>query len=122
MKEPATKKEEIKKEDESSQPAPSLKKVKIRLRYNRWLVKNIPFYFFAAALAIFYIANGHYADKMVREISVKEKNLKELEFKYKIVKRDVIFRSKQSELAKAVAPLGLQELTEPPYVIKDTLK
>lgn len=122
MKEPATKKEEIKKKDESSQPAPSLKKVKIRLRYNRWLVKNIPFYFFAAALAIFYIANGHYADKMVREISVKEKNLKELEFKYKIVKRDVIFRSKQSELAKAVAPLGLQELTEPPYVIKDTLK
>lgn len=93
-----------------------------KIVYNRWLVKNIPFYFFAALLAVFYIANGHYADKMVRETSVAEKNLKELEFKYKIVKRDVIFRSKQSELAKAVAPLGLQELTEPPFLIRDTIK
>lgn len=102
--------------------SPALHKKKRRLRYNRWLVKNIPFYFFAAALAVFYIANGHYADKMVRKIAVTEKKLKELEYEYKIVKRDVIFRGKQSELAKAVAPLGLQELKEPPIVIKDTIK
>lgn len=99
-----------------------LKRARKKIRYNRWLVKNIPFYFFAALLAVFYIANGHYADKMVRETTVAEKNLRELEFKYKIVKRDVIFRSKQSELAKAVAPLGLQELREPPFLIRDTIK
>lgn len=100
----------------------SLQKKKRRIRYNRWLVKNIPFYFFAAGLAVFYIANGHYADKMVRKTAVTEKKLKEMEFEYKIVKRDVIFRSKESELAKAVAPLGLQQLTVPPLVIKDTIK
>lgn len=99
-----------------------LKKARKKIGYNRWLVKNIPFYFFAALLAVFYIANGHYAEKMLRETSKTEKNLKELEFKYKIVKRDVIFRSKQSELARALAPVGLQELTEPPFVIKDTIK
>ncbi len=87
-------------------------------QYNRWLVKNIPFYFFGALLAVVYIANGHYADKMIRETSKTEKRVKELEYEYKIVKRDVIFRSKQSELAKAVAPLGLEELTEPPVMIK----
>ena len=45
-----------------------------------------------------------------------------MEYEYKIVKREVIFRSKESELAKAVAPLGLEELKVPPMVIRDTIK
>lgn len=101
---------------------PETKKRRLKLRYNKWLVKNIPFYFFAAALAIFYIANGHYADKLVLKISTTEKHLKEMEYEYKTVKRDVIFRSKESELAKAVEPLGLHQLTAPPLLIRDTIK
>ncbi|MEO6818293.1 MAG: FtsL-like putative cell division protein [Ginsengibacter sp.] len=94
---------------------------RLSLRYNRWLVRNIPFYFFLAALAIVYIANGHYADKMVRKINKIEKNLKEMEYEYKTVKRDVTFRSKESELSKAVEPLGLFPLVIPPVRITDTL-
>ena len=97
------------------------KKRRRGLMYNRWLVKNIPFYFFTAALAIIYIANGHYADKTMRKINASEKNLKEMEYKFKTVKRDVIFRSKESELAKAVEPLGLKQLLVPPVRIIDTL-
>lgn len=93
-----------------------------RLFYNRWLVKNIPFYLFASALAIIYIANGHYADKMVRNINSTAKNLKEKEYEFKTIKRDVIFRSKESELAKAVEPLGLRELLIPPVKLIDTLE
>jgi hypothetical protein len=37
------------------------------------------------------------------------------------VKQDVIFRSKESELARAVEPLGLKELLVPPLRIVDTL-
>jgi len=88
--------------------------------YNRWIVKNIPFYLFVSALAVIYIANGHYADKMIRKISSTEKHLKEMEYEFKTVKRDVIFRSKESELAKAVAPLGLKELMIPPVKIMDS--
>ena len=33
-----------------------------------------------------------------------------------------MFRSKQSELAKAVEPLGLKELTIAPVVLKDTIQ
>ena len=91
-------------------------------RYNRLIVKNVPFYFFLGALAILYIANGHSADKMMRKISKTEKALKEMEYEFKTVKRDVIFRSKESELAKAVEPLGLKQLTEPAAYIQDTLK
>ncbi len=99
----------------------SLPKKRWSFGYNRWIVKNIPFYFFIAALAIIYIANGHYADKTMRKINTVENHLKEMEYEFKTVKRDVIFRSKESELAKAVAPLGLKQLLVPPVRITDTL-
>ncbi len=83
----------------------------------KWVVKNIPFFLFLAALAVLYIYNGHYADKLTRKISVTEKHIKELEYEYKTVKSEVIFRSKASELAKAVEPMGLKELTEAPIVL-----
>jgi len=50
-----------------------------------------------------------------------EKNLKEMEYEFKTVKQEVIFRSKESELAKAVEPLGLKPLMVPPVRIVDTL-
>jgi Bacteriodetes cell division protein (FtsL-like) len=81
---------------------------------SKWVVKNIPFFFFLAALAVVYIYNGHYADKIVRKIGESEKHIKELEFQYKTIKSEVIFRSKASELEKAVAPMGLKEQVSPP--------
>jgi hypothetical protein len=81
---------------------------------SKWVVKNIPFFFFLAALAVVYIYNGHYADKIVRKIGESEKHIKELEFEYKTIKSEVIFRSKASELEKAVAPMGLKEQISPP--------
>lgn len=90
--------------------------------YNRFIVKNIPFYFFISAIAIIYIANGHYADKTMRKINKTEKNLKEMEYEFKTAKQEVIFRSKESELAKAVEPLGLKPLMAPPLRIIDTLQ
>jgi cell division protein FtsL len=88
--------------------------------YNR-IVKNIPFFLFLALLAILYIYNGHHADKLVRKITETEKNIKELEYEYKTVKSDLIFRSKASELVKAVEPLGLKEPKVPPMLLSDTI-
>lgn len=113
---------------ETGENIPTQQKEKKRIKrrrslgYNRWIVKNIPFYFFIAALAIVYIANGHYADKTMRKINTIENHLKEMEYEFKTVKRDVIFRSKESELAKAVEPLGLKPLLAPPVKIVDTLR
>ena len=75
-----------------------------------------------ALLAVVYIYNGHYADKTIREISKTERELKELQYEYKTVKGDVLFRSKQSELVKAVEPLGLKELMAAPVVLIDSNK
>ncbi len=87
----------------------------------RTIVKNIPFFLFLSVLAVVYIYNGHHADKLIRKISASEKNIKELEYEYKTLKSEVIFRSKASELIKAVEPLGLHELKEAPLVISDSI-
>ncbi len=88
----------------------------------QWIVKNIPYFLFLAALAVLYIYNGHYSDNMIKNISKTSKEVKEMQYEYKTLKSDVMLRSKQSELAKAVEPLGLKELTEPPHVLVDSVK
>jgi hypothetical protein len=95
---------------------------KKKLFYYNWIVRNIPFFLFMAVLAVFYIANGHYADKLIRKTSATEKHLKDMQYEFKTVKRDVIFLSKESELVKAVEPLGLKELTEPAIKLKASNK
>lgn len=88
-----------------------------KLISHKWVIRNIPFFLFLTFLAVLYIYNGHYTDKLVLKINTTEKQIKELEYEYKTVKSDVIFRSKASELIKAVEPLGLKELTTPPVLL-----
>lgn len=94
------------------------------LSWKRWLnyhsiVKQVPFFLFLTLLAVIYIYNGHFADKTIRSINETSKKVKELQYEYKTVKSEVMFRSKQSELVKAVEPLGLKELVEAPIVLKN---
>lgn len=104
-----------------------LQSAPVKTGWKKWLnyhaiVKQVPFFLFLALLAVIYIYNGHYADKMTRNINATDKEVKELEYEYKTVKSEVMFRSQQSELAKAVAPLGLKELVSSPVVLSDSLK
>ncbi|MBS1575429.1 MAG: hypothetical protein JST09_09020 [Bacteroidetes bacterium] len=85
------------------------------------VVKQIPFFLFLTMLAVVYIYNGHYSDKIIRDINKTTKDVRELKYEYKTVKSEVMFRSQQSELAKAVEPLGLKELTVTPVLLKDSL-
>ena len=91
------------------------------LRY-QWIVKNIPYFLFLSVLAVLYIYNGHYSDNTVKDINRTSKELKELQYEYKSLKSEVMFRSKQSEMAKAVEPLNLKELVQPPMILKDSVK
>lgn len=97
------------------------KRERKRLFSYRWIVKNIPFFLFLSVLAVIYIYNGHYADKTIRNINKVSKELKELQYEYKTLKSDVMYRSKQSEMAKAVEPLGLKELVVPPIILSDSM-
>jgi len=108
----------------SMQEPDNIKEREIKLDWKRWLnyqslVKQVPFFLFLAILAVIYIYNGHYADKTIRNINRTAKEVKELQWEYKTVKSEVMFQSKQSELVKAVEPLGLKELTEAPVVLNN---
>ena len=83
----------------------------------QWVAKNLYFFLFLAILAVIYIYNGHYAENTIKDINRSAKALKELQYEYKTVKGELMMRGKQSELAKAVEPLGLKELKAPPVKI-----
>ena len=96
----------------------------LKLDWKRWLnypsiVRQVPFFLFLALLAVVYIYNGHYADNTIRNINRTTTEVKELQYEYKTVKSEVMFRSKQSELVKAAEPLGLKELTSSPVVLSE---
>ena len=83
-----------------------------------WILNNMGFFLFLSVLAIFYIANGHMADNRIRRINETANKLKDLQYEYKTVKSDMMFRSRESELVKAAEPLGLQPDSNPPFRIK----
>ena len=98
---------------------------KRKYSWKKWLnyqavVKQVPFILFLSALAVLYIFNGHYADKLIRRTGKAANELKDLQAEYKSVTGDVLLRSRQSELVEAVKPLGLKELTEEPIIIIDS--
>jgi len=83
----------------------------------KWIVKNTAFFLFLAVLAVLYIANGHMADNQIRKISETSRQLKDLQYEYKTIKSEVMFKSRESEMVKAAAPLGLVIDTISPFRI-----
>lgn len=82
------------------------------------LISYLPFLLFVAVLGVVYIANAHYHLQLERRIDEQETINKRLEWEYLTVKSDVMYKSKQSEVAKAVLPMGLKPLVAPPKLIE----
>ena len=79
--------------------------------------KYIPKILFVTLLIIIYIGNNHYAEKTARRIEQLETEVEELRADYTSLKADYMYASKQSEVAKKVKKLGLDENEVPPYKI-----
>lgn len=90
-----------------------------RWLHGQWIVRHVPFALYLSLLAVLYIANGHYTDNTIRNIGNAQQELKQLQYRYKTLKAEVMYRSKESELSKAVEPLGLRRLAEPPVKLAD---
>jgi hypothetical protein len=80
-------------------------------------VHYLPKIFFVMVLGLIYIGNTHYAEKTVREINRIQVEVEDLRADYTTLKADLMFSSKQSEVAKKVKPLGLKESLTPPYKV-----
>jgi hypothetical protein len=82
-------------------------------------IKNFPFIFFLSFLAICYIANGYYVDDQVRKVNRLTGEIKELRTQYIVAKDSLVIKSKQTEVAKALAVMqtGIKESVVPPKKI-----
>ncbi len=80
-------------------------------------VKYLPKVVFAVLLGIIYVWNNHYAERATRQLDVLEEEVEDLRADVTTLEADYMFGSKQSEVARKVKDLGLEESKEPPIKI-----
>ncbi|HTH55911.1 MAG TPA: FtsL-like putative cell division protein [Cyclobacteriaceae bacterium] len=80
-------------------------------------VQYLPKILFVVFLGLIYISNTHYADKTTRTIERTESEVEDLRADFTTLKADVMFASKQSEVARRVKVLGLEESLRPPFKV-----
>ena len=80
-------------------------------------VQYLPKIMFVVFLGLLYISNTHYADKATRAIDKAQSQVEDLRADFTTLKADVMFASKQSEVARRVKPMGLEESLKPPFKI-----
>jgi hypothetical protein len=80
-------------------------------------VQYLPKIFFVLLLGLLYIGNTHYAEKTVRKINNIQAEVEDLRADYTTMKADLMFASKQSEVARKVKLFDLKESLTPPYKI-----
>jgi hypothetical protein len=75
--------------------------------------RALPFVLFLALLGMIYIGNRHLAEKNIRDIDKLTKEVRELNWEYKVTKADLAYKSTLSEVAKRVDTLGIRESLQP---------
>ncbi len=80
-------------------------------------IASLPFVLFITFICLCYIGNGYYAEDTVRAINTVGAELKELKTEYIITKTDLMFNSKQSQVARALETQGVKESVVPPKKI-----
>ncbi len=80
-------------------------------------VQYLPKILFAVLLSMLYISNTHYAEKTTRKIDKMQSEVEDLRADYTTLKADIMYSSKQSEVARRVKELGLKESLNPPFKV-----
>ncbi|WP_342265758.1 FtsL-like putative cell division protein [Cardinium endosymbiont of Philonthus spinipes] len=82
---------------------------------------NTPYYlsrlFYLFFLGLLYIWNAHYHEKMLHKLNQLQPMVDSLRVKHMRLQSSYMFDSKQSEVAKKAAQLGIYESKVPPYII-----
>ena len=84
---------------------------------NAETIRQLPFIFFLAFLGLLYIGNGYYAELTVRKMSRISCELKELQSEFIITSSELMFLSKQSEVARLAKAQNIHESVVPPKKI-----
>jgi hypothetical protein len=80
-------------------------------------VQYLPKVLFVMLLTLIYIGNTHYGNRMNRNIQRLKLETEDLRADYTTLSSDYMEASKQSEVARKVAAIGLVESSSPPFRI-----
>ncbi|MCE7864891.1 MAG: hypothetical protein DYG99_15240 [Bacteroidetes bacterium CHB5] len=80
-------------------------------------VQYLPKVLFVVLLSLIYISNTHFAEKTTRKIDKIQTEVEDLRADYTTLKADIMYASKQSEVARRVKEMGLKESLNPPYKV-----
>ncbi len=84
------------------------------------VINQLPFILFIVVLAIIYIGNRYNAEKIIRETSTIQNEIKDLRSEAITISSELMYISKQSEVEKLIKSknINLVESAQPPIVIK----
>jgi cell division protein FtsL len=113
--------EEINSQQEAAAPAQRIRSdwrsLVEKVSY-RAIVNNIPFLAFIVLLCVLYISNSQRAIDMQRELNARNKELKELRWKYMDVKSQLMSVKTETQVMKTAEQIGLKPSLLPAYKIK----
>lgn len=75
--------------------------------------RALPFVLYLAFIGMVYIGNRHFAEKNIRDIDKLTKEVKELNWDYKVAKAELAFKSTLTEVARRADTLGVRESIQP---------
>lgn len=81
-------------------------------------IQYVPYVLYVTFIGVLYIGNTHYADRISRKYDSLKKEVEDLRADYTTIKADYMFESKQSEVERKVAKIGLEEGVIPPFKIE----
>ena len=81
------------------------------------IVNNIPYLAFLALLCVLYISNSRKAIEMQRELNARNKEIKELNWKYMDVKSQLMQVKTETQIIKSAEGIGLKPSLMPAYKI-----
>ena len=81
-------------------------------------IQYVPYVLYVAFLGVLYIGNTHYADRVSRNYDALTEAVEDFRADYTTIKADYMYESKQSEVERKVAAMGLEEGVIPPFKIE----
>jgi len=84
------------------------------------IVRQLPFVLFLSFIAIIYIGNRYHAEKVIRDLTNLQAEVKDLRAESITIASELMFISKQSEVVKMIEEnqLDIKESVKPPIKIK----
>ena len=81
-------------------------------------IRHLPRVLFVFTLGLIYIGNTHYAEQTVHAINQARTEVEDLRADFTTIKAQLMYSSKQSEVARKVKDQGLEESTIPPFKVQ----